>query len=152
MKLKAYHLLLETALTTRPLSWNSPVGCPLSRVESVRSWEVTYTLPLYNIVLSIGATAIVRYREVIRWWEGPLWEVPPYVREKNPYVPVTSNIRGLFMYTRPIILSKETHCPLWVFLMYCLAHCTQERPIIRQHLYNIIIIMGPSYVPLMLMT
>ena len=39
-------------------------------------WEVAYTLSL--IVLSIGAMAIVRYSEVIRWWEGPLWEVPLY--------------------------------------------------------------------------
>ena len=31
------------------------------------------------IVFSIGATAGVLYREVVRWWEGPLWEVPLYV-------------------------------------------------------------------------
>ncbi len=29
------------------------------------------------IVISIGATAGIIYREVIHWWEGPLWEVPP---------------------------------------------------------------------------
>ena len=28
------------------------------------------------IVFSIGATAGVPYREVVRWWEGPLWEGP----------------------------------------------------------------------------
>ncbi len=32
-----------------------------------------YTSP---IVIPIGATAGVLYREVVRWWEGPLWEVP----------------------------------------------------------------------------
>ena len=30
------------------------------------------------IVFSIGAIAGVLYREVVRWWEGPLWEVPLY--------------------------------------------------------------------------
>jgi len=30
------------------------------------------------MVISIGATASVRYREVVRSWEGPLWEVPLY--------------------------------------------------------------------------
>ena len=29
-----------------------------------------------TIVISIGATAGVLYREVVCWWEGPLWEVP----------------------------------------------------------------------------
>ena len=31
-----------------------------------------------TIAISIGATAGVLYREVVRWWEGPLWEVPLY--------------------------------------------------------------------------
>ena len=35
-----------------------------------------YTSP---IVIPIGATAGVLYREVVRWWEGPLWEVPLYI-------------------------------------------------------------------------
>ena len=30
------------------------------------------------IVVSIRAIASVRYREVVRSWEGPLWEVPLY--------------------------------------------------------------------------
>ena len=30
------------------------------------------------IAFSIGATAGILYREVVRWWEGPLWEVPLY--------------------------------------------------------------------------
>ena len=33
-------------------------------------------LYISTIVISIGATASVLYREVVRWWEGPLWEVP----------------------------------------------------------------------------
>ena len=32
------------------------------------------------IVVSIRAIASVRYREVVRSWEGPLWEVPLYTR------------------------------------------------------------------------
>lgn len=48
----------------------------LSAVRN-REWPLVggclYTIA---IVLSIGAMAIVRYREVIRWSEGPLWEVP----------------------------------------------------------------------------
>ena len=31
-----------------------------------------------SVVISFGATASVRYREVVRPWEGPLWEVPLY--------------------------------------------------------------------------
>ena len=31
-----------------------------------------------SIVFSIRAIASVRYREVVRSWEGPLWEVPLY--------------------------------------------------------------------------
>ena len=29
-----------------------------------------------SVVISIGATASVHYREVVHSWEGPLWEVP----------------------------------------------------------------------------
>ena len=50
--------------------------CPLSGVEEgplVGGYLYTTT-----IALSIGATAIVRYREVVRSWEGLLWEVPLY--------------------------------------------------------------------------
>ena len=48
--------------------------CPLSGIEK-RPLVGGY---LYTsaIVFSIGATAGVLYREVVRWWEGPLWEVP----------------------------------------------------------------------------
>ena len=31
------------------------------------------------VIFSIGATAGVLYREVVRWWEGQLREVPLYV-------------------------------------------------------------------------
>ena len=49
-------------------------ACSLS---AVRKWEwplVGGRLYTIAIVLSIGDMAIVHYREVIRWWEGPLWE------------------------------------------------------------------------------
>ena len=48
--------------------------CPLSGIEK-RPLVGGY---LYTsvIVFSIGATAGVLYREVVRWWEGPLWEIP----------------------------------------------------------------------------
>jgi len=36
------------------------------------------TVNTNSVVLSIGATARVRYREIVRLWEGPLWEVPLY--------------------------------------------------------------------------
>ena len=35
-----------------------------------------------SVVISFGATASVRYREVVRSWEGPLWEVPLYYTEE----------------------------------------------------------------------
>jgi len=47
------------------------VRCPESR--SVHLWEDTS-----SVVISIGATASVCYREVVHSWEGPLWEVPLY--------------------------------------------------------------------------
>ena len=48
--------------------------CPLSGIEK-RPLVGGY---LYTsaMVVSIGATASVLYREVVSWWEGPLWEVP----------------------------------------------------------------------------
>ena len=50
--------------------------CPLSGIEK-RPLVGGY---LYTsaIVFSIGATAALLYREVVCWWEGPLWEVPLY--------------------------------------------------------------------------
>ena len=52
------------------------MACPLSGIKKrplVGGW-----LNTSSIVISIGATASVRYREVVRSWEGPLWEVPLY--------------------------------------------------------------------------
>ena len=51
--------------------------CPLSGIKKrplVGGFLYTRT-----IVISIGATAGIHYREVVRWWEGPLWEVPLYI-------------------------------------------------------------------------
>ena len=50
--------------------------CPLSGIK--KRPLVGGFLYIGTIVLSIGATASVLYREVVRWWEGPLWEVPLY--------------------------------------------------------------------------
>ena len=50
--------------------------CPLSGIKKrplVGGFIYTST-----IVISIGGTASVLYIEVVRWWEGPLWEVPLY--------------------------------------------------------------------------
>ena len=52
--------------------------CPLSGIKKhplMGGFLYTST-----IVISIGATASVLYIEVVRWWEGPLWEVPLYLR------------------------------------------------------------------------
>ncbi len=49
------------------------VRCP----ESRRSARGRLLLCTY-IVISIRAIASVLYREVVLWWEGPLWEVPLY--------------------------------------------------------------------------
>ena len=38
------------------------------------------------IVFSIRTIASVRYREVVRSWEGPLWEVPLYTWEVALYI------------------------------------------------------------------
>ena len=54
-------------------SWEHAV-CPLSGIKKrplVGGWLTTS-----SIVNSIGAIASVRYREIVRWREGPLWEVP----------------------------------------------------------------------------
>ena len=53
-------------------------ACSLSAVRNRECPLVGGCLYIIAIVLSIGAMAIVRYREGIRWWEGPLWEVLLY--------------------------------------------------------------------------
>jgi len=60
---------------TELVSWEH-AACPLSGIKKcplVGVW-----LNTSSVVISIGATARVRYREVVRSWEGPLWEVPLY--------------------------------------------------------------------------
>ena len=57
--------------------------CPLSGIKKrplVGGFLYTST-----IVISIGATAGVLYREDVRWWEGPLWEVPLYILDTYIY-------------------------------------------------------------------
>ena len=61
------------AITTDDFSREHAV-CPLSGIE--KHPLVGGYLYTSAIVFSIGATAGVLYREVVRWWEGPLWEVP----------------------------------------------------------------------------
>ena len=58
---------------TELISWEH-VACPLSGIKRrplVGGWLNTSC-----IVFSIRAIASVRYREVVRSWEGPLWEAP----------------------------------------------------------------------------
>ena len=61
-------------------SWEHAV-CPLSGIK--KRPLVGGSLYTSTIVISIGATAGVRYREVVRWWEGPLWEVPLYKHSES---------------------------------------------------------------------
>ena len=65
----------EKRSSTDDFSWEHAV-CPLSGIE--KRLLVGGYLYTSAIVFSIGATAGVLYREVVRWWEGPLWEVPLY--------------------------------------------------------------------------
>ena len=61
---------------TELISWEH-VACPLSGIKRrplVGGWLNTSC-----IVFSIRAIAGVRYREVVRSWEGPLWEAPLYL-------------------------------------------------------------------------
>ena len=61
---------------TELVSWEH-AACPLSGIKKrplVGGW-----LNISSIVISIGATASVRYREAVRSREGPLWEVPLYL-------------------------------------------------------------------------
>ena len=57
------------------------MACPLSGIKKrllVGGW-----LNISLIVNLIRAIASVRYREVVRWWEGPLWEVPLYILNRH---------------------------------------------------------------------
>ena len=51
----------------------------LSAVQNQESPLVGGRFTTSSIVNSIGAVASVRYREIVSWWEGPLWEVPLYI-------------------------------------------------------------------------
>ena len=60
---------------TESVSWEH-AACPLSGIKKrplIGGW-----LNTSSVVISFGATASVHYREVVRSWEGPLWEVPLY--------------------------------------------------------------------------
>ena len=52
-------------------------------MSAVRNQEASARGSTSSVVISIGATASVRYREVVRSWEGPLWEVPLYMTSCN---------------------------------------------------------------------
>ena len=91
------------------------VRCPESR--SVRSWGYIST-----IVISIGATASVLYREVVRWWEGPLWEVPLYMYKEH---------KKLLMQS------------LWMFLLLLLSllapiSLTTIKPVHKNYMYSLV--------------
>jgi len=67
---------------TELVSWEH-AACPLSGIKKrllMGGW-----LNTSSIVTSIGATASVRYREVVRSWEGPLWEVPLYIHRTSQH-------------------------------------------------------------------
>jgi len=60
---------------TELVSWEH-AACPLSGIKKrplVGGW-----VNISSVVILIGATASVCYREVVRSWEGALWEVPLY--------------------------------------------------------------------------
>ena len=74
---------------TELISWEH-VACPLSGIKRrplVGGWLNTSC-----IVVSIRAIASVRYREVVRSWEGPLWEVPLYSPKNVISVQVGSEV------------------------------------------------------------
>jgi len=65
----------ERRYSTELVSWEH-AACPLSGIKKrplLWGW-----LNTSSVVISIGATASVHYREVVRSWEGPLLEVPLY--------------------------------------------------------------------------
>jgi len=60
---------------TELVSWEH-AACPLSGIKKcplVGGW-----LDTSSVVISIGAIASVRYREIVHSWEVLLWEVPLY--------------------------------------------------------------------------
>ena len=94
---------------TELISWEH-VACPLSGIKRrplLEGWLNTSC-----IVFSIRAIASVRYREVVRSWEGPLWEAPLY----NIRPLVCAN--GLTVYT---CLSSFMYLLLTSVFLYCEA-------------------------------
>ena len=76
---------------TELVSWEH-AACLLSgnkKCPLVGGW-----LNISSVMISIGATASIHYREVVRLWEGPLWEVPLQLPQ-IPHYHQTSNSRTL---------------------------------------------------------
>ena len=68
---------------TELVSWEH-AACPLSGIKKrplVGGW-----LNTSSVAISIGATTSVRYREVVRSWEGPLWDVPLYIQTTHTHI------------------------------------------------------------------
>ena len=68
---------------TELVGWEH-AACPLSGIKKrplLGGW-----LNTSSVVISIGTTASVRYREVVHSWEGPLWEVPLYWNDLWPLI------------------------------------------------------------------
>ena len=88
---------------TELISWEH-VACPLSGIKRrplVGGWLNTSC-----IVFSIRAIASVRYREVVRSWEGPLWEVPLYNVHEIDFV---AHLRMYVKRTPPLLLLVVIH-------------------------------------------
>jgi len=93
------------------VSWEH-AACPLSGIEKrplVGGW-----LNTSSVVISISATASVRYREVVRSWEGPLWEAPLY---RSPLQTITEQL----------VLMEEGD----TFDQLCQSGCKDNYPIAR---------------------
>ncbi len=110
---------------TELISWEH-VACPLFGIKRrplMGGWLNTSC-----IVFSIRAIASVRYREVVRSWEGPLWEVPlywmccsgairllwPHLQSLSLHVLPTTPIPSLPQACSPCPPSSSTWCLGWV--------------------------------------
>ena len=95
-----------SGIDTQGWRWRRLCSClSVIRGTVVQSWSVGSTqlvrypecplvggwLNTSSVVISFGATASVHYREVVRSWEGLLWEVPLYTHLYS---------KTIFMYTR----------------------------------------------------
>jgi len=98
---------------TELVSWEH-AACPLSGNKKrplVGGWS-----NISSVVISIGATASVRYREVVCSWEGSLWEVPLY----------TSNSFHFFRMWLYLLFQ-------WLWKSYCTKHLFPMRRIYHWH-------------------